>query len=116
MAQRFFSTLELGSFCLLTDNFCLVGEGPAPDLKPELERALRGTPVFLIQIGGLDNIGNMAVGNSKGLLLPNCTTDYELEELEQTIGDKVQIKRIEESFNALGNVIVCNDQVALVHP
>jgi len=116
MAHRLSTSLDIGSFCLLTESYCLVGEGPYPDLKPELERALRGTQVVQFQVGGLDTVGIMAVGNSQGLLLPNCTSDYELEEIESKLGPKIKVQRIEESFNALGNVIVCNDQVALVHP
>ncbi len=30
--------------------------------------------------------------------------------------DEVKVMRIEERLSALGNVIVCNDYVALVHP
>ena len=30
--------------------------------------------------------------------------------------DTVQIQRVEERLSALGNVIACNDYVALVHP
>merc|ERR1711962_1608960 len=32
------------------------------------------------------------------------------------MGDSVKIQRVEERLSALGNVIVCNDYVALVHP
>ena len=30
--------------------------------------------------------------------------------------DEVKVMRIEERLSALGNVIACNDYVALVHP
>lgn len=30
--------------------------------------------------------------------------------------DSVKIRRVEERLSALGNVIACNDYVALVHP
>ena len=30
--------------------------------------------------------------------------------------DAVKIQRVEERLSALGNVIACNDYVALVHP
>lgn len=54
--------------------------------------------------------------NRKGLLVPTSTTDQELQHLRNTIPDAVKIQRIEERLSALGNVICCNDHVALVHP
>lgn len=30
--------------------------------------------------------------------------------------DSVKVQRVDECLSALGNVIACNDQVALVHP
>lgn len=56
------------------------------------------------------------VGNKHGLLLPSTTTDQELQHLRNALPDEIAIKRIEEKLNALGNCIVCNDHVALVHP
>lgn len=54
--------------------------------------------------------------NRKGLLVPTTTTDQELQHLRNTLPDDVKIQRIEERLSALGNVICCNDHVALVHP
>jgi hypothetical protein len=36
--------------------------------------------------------------------------------LRNSLPDAVRIQRIEERLSALGNVIACNDYVALVHP
>ena len=55
-------------------------------------------------------------GNRHGLLVPNSTTDQELQHLRDSLPDSVKIKRVEERLSALGNVISCNDYVALVHP
>ena len=54
--------------------------------------------------------------NRKGLLVPTSTTDQELQHLRNSIPDAVKIQRIEERLSALGNVICCNDHVALIHP
>lgn len=54
--------------------------------------------------------------NKNGLLVPTTTTDQELQHLRNTLPDHVKIQRIEERLSALGNVICCNDHVALVHP
>ena len=58
----------------------------------------------------------MTVGNRHGLLVPNSTTDQELQHLRNSLPDSVKIQRVEEKLSALGNVITCNDYVALVHP
>ena len=55
-------------------------------------------------------------GNRHGLLVPSSTTDQELQHLKDSLPDKIVIQRVEERLSALGNVIVCNDYVALVHP
>ena len=48
--------------------------------------------------------------------MPNNTTDQELQHLRNSLPDAVAIQRVEEKLSALGNVICCNDYVALVHP
>jgi len=58
----------------------------------------------------------MAPGNKNGLLLPNTTTDQELLHIKNSLPDEVVVQRVEERLSALGNVIACNDYVALVHP
>merc|ERR1712087_333074 len=60
-------------------------------------------------------IGRLCVGNSKGLLVPDSTTDQELQHLRNSLPDSVKIQRVEEKLSALGNCIVCNDHVALIH-
>jgi len=56
------------------------------------------------------------LGNRHGLLVPSTTTDQELQHLRNSLPDAVAIQRIEERLSALGNIIACNDYVALVHP
>lgn len=55
-------------------------------------------------------------GNKNGLLVPSSTTDQELQHLRNSLPETVKIQRVEERLSALGNVIACNDYVALVHP
>ena len=49
-------------------------------------------------------------------MVPTSTTDQELQHIRNSLPDAVKIQRIEERLSALGNVICCNDYVALVHP
>merc|ERR1712154_730912 len=43
-------------------------------------------------------------------------TDQEHQQLRNSLPDSVKIQRVEERLSALGNVVACNDYVALVHP
>ena len=47
---------------------------------------------------------------------PNTTSDQELLHIRNSLPDAVTVQRVEERLSALGNVIACNDHVALVHP
>lgn len=48
--------------------------------------------------------------------MPEITTDMELQVIRNQLPDSVRIQRVQERLSALGNVITCNDHVALVHP
>jgi len=72
--------------------------------------------VIHASIGGCRILGRLTVGNRNGLLVPNTTTDQELQHLRNSLPDGVNMQRVEERLSALGNVIACNDYVALVHP
>lgn len=73
-------------------------------------------PVIHTSINGCRIIGRLTVGNKNGLLVPNGTSDVELQHIRNSLPDNVKIQRVEERLSALGNVIACNDYVALVHP
>merc|ERR1712063_98535 len=73
-------------------------------------------PVIHTSVGGCRIVGSMTAGNRHGLLVPNNTTDQELQHIRNSLPDSVKIQRVEERLSALGNVIACNDYVALVHP
>ena len=73
-------------------------------------------PVVHMSVGLTKLVGRMIVGNSKGVLVPAETTDMELQVLRNSLPDTIKIQRVEDKLNALGNVIACNDYVALLHP
>ena len=73
-------------------------------------------PVVKASISGTRLCGRMTVGNKNGLLLPNSTTDQELQHVRNSLPDEVIVQRIDERLSALGNCIACNDYVALIHP
>ncbi|CAI9154575.1 unnamed protein product, partial [Rangifer tarandus platyrhynchus] len=119
MAVRasFENNCEIGCFAKLTNSYCLVAIGGSENFYSVFEGELAGTiPVVHASIAGCRIIGRMCVGNRHGLLVPNNTTDQELQHIRNCLPDSVQIRRVEERLSALGNVTTCNDYVALVHP
>jgi hypothetical protein len=88
-----------------------------PNLNSIFEAELQDViPICHATIAGTRIVGRLTAGNRNGLLVPTSTTDQELQHLRNSLPDKVKIQRIEERLSALGNVICCNDHVALVHP
>jgi len=108
---------EVGVFSMLTNTYCLIAIGGSENFYSVFEGELSEViPVVHTSIAGCRIIGRMCVGNRHGLLVPNNTTDQELQHIRNSLPDSVKIQRVEERLSALGNVIACNDYVALVHP
>lgn len=108
---------EIGVFSKLTNSYCLVAIGGSQNFYSVFESELADhIPVIQCSIAGIRIIGRLTAGNKNGLLVPNTTTDQELQHLRNSLPDSVKIRRVEEKLSALGNCIVCNDHVALVHP
>src|SRR4051812_16670014 len=118
MAQRvaFENSSEVGVFAKLTNSYCLVAPSSsfgrdafAKTFENELANHI---PVIQTSIASCRTIGRMVVGNSRGLLVPNTTTDQELLHIRNSLPDSVIVSRLEERLSALGNVIATNDHVA----
>ena len=112
---RFENSSEIGVFSKLTNSYCLIAHGGQTQFRV-FEDELQEIPVVKCTINGTRIIGRLTAGNKKGLLLPNTTTDQEMLHIRNSLPDEVVVQRIEERLSALGNVIVANDHVALVHP
>ncbi|XP_056644065.1 eukaryotic translation initiation factor 6 [Diorhabda carinulata] len=114
---QFENNNEIGVFAKLTNAYCLVGIGGSENFYSTFEGELGETiPVVHASLAGCRIIGRMCVGNKNGLLVPNSTFDTELQHIRNALPDSVKVQRVEERLSALGNVITCNDYVALVHP
>ncbi|XP_022902079.1 eukaryotic translation initiation factor 6 [Onthophagus taurus] len=114
---QFENNNEVGVFAKLTNAYCLVSIGGSENFYSTFEGELSDNiPVVHTSLAGCRIIGRMCVGNKNGLLLPNSTFDTELQHIRNALPEKIKIQRVEERLSALGNVIACNDYVALVHP
>lgn len=114
-----------------SENFYSVFEAELQDVIPICRTTIAGTRIIgrltagyvshsrtlsTRPINAWDTDSCPSDSNRKGLLVPTSTTDQELQHLRNSLPDEVKIQRIEERLSALGNVIVTNDHVALIHP
>nr|AEE63484.1 unknown [Dendroctonus ponderosae] len=114
---QFESKNEIGVFAKLTNAYCLASIGGSEVFYSTFESQLADTiPVVHASISGCRIVGRMCVGNKRGLLVPNSTFDQELQQLRNALPDSVKVQRVEERLSALGNVVACNDYVAIAHP
>lgn len=114
---QFESNNEVGVFSKLTNTYCLVAIGGSQNFYSVFESELGDViPVVHASIAGCRIVGRLTVANRHGLLVPSTTTDQELQHLRNSLPDNVKIQRVEERLSALGNVIACNDYVAILHP
>jgi len=114
---QFENSSEIGVFARITNSYCVLAMGSSQEHFRVFEAELADhIPIIRTSIAGTRIVGRMCVGNKNGLLVPNSTTDQELLHIRNTLPEKVTLQRLEERLSALGNVIACNDYVALVHP
>lgn len=106
---------EIGAFATLTSSYCVVGASHTSQFYNEVLEYLQ-IPVIETTINGIRAVGNQIQGNKHGLLVPSTTLDHELISIRRQIPENVRVRRIDERLNALGNIILCNDHVAIIHP
>ncbi|RMZ90660.1 hypothetical protein DV736_g2108, partial [Chaetothyriales sp. CBS 134916] len=117
LRTRFESSPEVGVFSTLTSSYCLLALGASTNFYSTFESELVDLiPLVHTTIAGTRIVGRLTAGNKHGLLVPTSTTDSELAHLRNSLPDSVTVRRVEERLSALGNVVACNDHVALVHP
>ncbi|XP_013780800.1 eukaryotic translation initiation factor 6-like [Limulus polyphemus] len=114
---QFENSNEIGVFSKLTNSYCLVAIGGSENFYSIFEGELSDViPVIHTSVAGCRIIGTLCVANRHGLLIPSTATDQELQHIRNSLPDSVKIQRAEERLSALGNVVACNDYVALTHP
>lgn len=117
IGTQFENSNDIGVFAKLTNSYCLVAAGASEAFYSAFQKHLDGVvPIVHTSIGTTRTIGRLVAGNKNGLLVPSITTDQELQFLRNALPDEVKIARVEEKLSALGNIIACNDYVAIVHP
>jgi translation initiation factor 6 len=111
--SSFFGDSNIGVFILATERYVILPKVRRMANKSLIERTL-DVEVVEASIGESFIIGVLAAGNSKGLIVPEFTTDEEIEIIRRQLD--INIDRVPGKINALGNTVLVNDSTALVHP
>ncbi|MEM5834588.1 MAG: translation initiation factor IF-6 [Candidatus Aenigmatarchaeota archaeon] len=114
LQTNFFGDYNLGIYGKACDKFCLLGSFIPQNLKKKIEEFLK-VKVYPITLARTDLVGIFCSFNSKGIVLPKILTEKELNSLKE-LGKELGINFgiIKTKFTALGNLILCNDNGALV--
>lgn len=116
LRTRFEASDDIGVYCRLTNSYCLAAPGASQNFYSVLEQELANhIPVVYTSIGASRVVGRLCIGNRHGLVVPSIISDQELQHLRNSLPESVKIHRVEERLSALGNCVVCNDHVALIH-
>ncbi|KAG5859887.1 translation initiation factor 6 [Encephalitozoon hellem] len=105
---------EIGAYMALTNTYCVVGRSQSNNMLKFLQENV-SIPIVETTINSIRSVGSQCRGNKHGLLVPHTITDQEIMHIRNTLPENVVVRRIEERLNALGNVILCNDHVAIIH-
>jgi translation initiation factor 6 len=104
---------NIGVYAFATEDHALVPVGLPPRTKRVIERTLRVT-VVEAKILQTTLLGILMAGNSSGVIVPYLASDGEIELIHNTLG--VRVSRLSTNLTALGNIILANDNGAVVHP
>ncbi len=101
----------LGVFARCTEKIVLVPPEAGPEAVGALEERL-GVAAIRTVVGGSSVLGSLISANSQGFVVTQHASEDELSRLSE----QGRVARLPGKINAAGNVILANDNAALVHP
>lgn len=106
---------EIGAYSRLTNRYCIIGKSNHRNFYSSFQEHLE-IPIVETTINSINTVGSQCQGNKNGLIVPSTISHHELLHIRNSLPEDIQVVAIEERLNALGNVLICNDRVGLVHP
>ncbi|MFB6207489.1 MAG: translation initiation factor IF-6 [Haloglomus sp.] len=103
----------VGVFSRATDDCLLIRRDVDEDLRESFVDELE-VPAVPTTIGGSATVGALATGNENGILVSSRANEREIERLEAATD--LPVGELPGRVNAAGNVVLCNDHGAYVHP
>lgn len=103
---------NLGVSILAKDNVAIVSSGLQDSYLKSIEETLK-VPIIKTPICGSNLAGALMAGNSNGLLVSPYAFSHELNTLRK---NDINVEIMPDKLTAIGNIIVANDNGALVNP
>lgn len=107
-----FGNPYLGVFCSASEELAVVPITSSPEFIKTVKDSLEVENVIKMSVDGSSTIGSLIRFNSRGAVASQFIFDKEIEKL----AGLVEVTRIDQKFNAMGNNVLANDRGALVHP
>lgn len=104
----FHGDANIGLFGIMTEKYAVFPD-EGIDAKQFVKHVAHTT------IAGTKLCGIFLAGNSNGLLVPETITERELLVLKNSLKD-VEILVMRSKYTALGNLVICNDNGAIISP
>ena len=106
-----FGSPNIGVYCFANENIAIVPPGLTKRKIGQFAETL-GVEVCNTTIAGSTLVGALVTGNSNAILVPHTIRDYELERIREF----ARVVVVDSRWTALGNVILTNDNGAVIHP
>lgn len=107
----FHGDANIGLYGMTTDKYAVFAQ------NAKFDKEVLNVPIAHTTIGRTNFAGMFLVGNSNGLLVSSIIQEEELKNLKEQmkkIAPEVTVEAVDVKDNVLGNLIVCNDNVAIV--
>lgn len=114
MIQRFDidGNPNLGVSILAKDNVAIVSPGLQESYTKSIEETLK-VPIIKTPICGSNLAGALMAGNSNGLIVSPHIFSHELDIIRE---HDINVEIMPDKLTAIGNIVVANDNGAIVHP
>jgi translation initiation factor 6 len=104
---------NIGVYCHSNETTAIVPPGMTKKKADNIRQYL-GVRLCLTNIGGCALLGVLVVSNSNGIVFPHIIHDHELNAIRESLEVKVAVAQ--ERWTALGNLVLANDNGAIIHP
>ncbi len=113
---KIFGSSNIGLYLYATNKYLLY-HSAVPSKKIDLVVEELDVPSIKLHLTDTLLTAPFIVGNSNGLLVPDIFEDFALEQLKRDVNDlDINLAVVSSKYNALGNIIVANDNGALISP
>jgi translation initiation factor 6 len=103
---------NIGVYCHSNETTAILPPGMTKRKAEDFRQCL-GVRSCVTNIGGCALLGVLVTSNSNGIVLPHIIQDHELNAVREL---EVKVTVAQERWTALGNLVLANDNGAVIHP